>query len=404
MTYDDFKRLGHAIDMTRGKPSPEQLDLSTVSLSSALAADEFLSRDGIDCRNYGHGSGLPEAREFGGALLNLPAGNVIAADNSSLGLMHDAMAFAMLYGMSGGSPWRNQGDIAFLCTAPGYDRHFAICAAMGIRMISVPLTGTGPDMDFVETQVACDPSIKGMWCMPLYSNPTGECYSQETVSRLAKMHTAAADFRLFWDDAYRFHHLTEASHKSENIVELCAQAGYPDRPLVFASLSKVTFAGAGIAFIGASLRNIQWWQHWYGFRSIGPDKLNQLRHIRYLKTLSNLEALMARQRALLSPKFLAVISTFDELLLGFEGVSWTRPEGGYFISLYTPRGLAKQTITLAGEAGIAITPAGAAFPRGVDPHDHHLRIAPSFPPLPQVEAAALGIALSLREAIRRTRD
>ncbi|WP_372387287.1 aminotransferase class I/II-fold pyridoxal phosphate-dependent enzyme [Xanthomonas axonopodis] len=403
MTYDEFKRLGHAIDMTRGKPAPEQLDLSANALATALAPGDFFTRDGIDCRNYGHGAGIPEAREFGASLLDLPADHVVAAGNSSLELMHDALAFSLLHGVPGGTPWRSEEKIAFLCPVPGYDRHFSICAAMGIRMISVPLTGTGPDMDFVEAQVARDPSIKGMWCMPLYSNPTGEIYSAETVQRLASMRTAASDFRLFWDDAYRFHHLTETAHLSPNMVDLCAQAGHPERPLVFTSLSKITRAGAAMSFFAASTVNVRWWQQWSGIRTIGPDKLNQLRHVRYLPARADLESLMLRHRELLAPKFLAVADTFSDLLHDIDGVSWTRPEGGYFISLFTPDGLAKQTMTLAGEAGIAMTPAGAAFPGGIDTRDHHLRISPSFPSLSDVRVAATGIALSLREAISRSR-
>jgi DNA-binding transcriptional MocR family regulator len=400
MTYDDFKQLGLKIDMTRGKPSPEQLDLSSGVLLDAPSAREYFSRDGIDCRNYGYPLGLPEARELGGALLGVEADQVVAAGNSSLELMHDAIVFAMLHGVPDGEPWSRQKEIAFLCPVPGYDRHFAICASLGIRMIPVPLTGDGPDMDFVEGQgVASDPAIKGIWCVPLYSNPTGEIYSADTVRRLACMPTAAHDFRLFWDDAYRFHHLTEHKRGTPNMIEACAAAGHPERALVFASLSKITLAGAAVAFIASSRRNVEWWQRSSGVRTIGPDKINQLRHVRYLKDRQTLTTLMDQHRALLRPKFDAITSTFAEFLSGKSDVSWTAPEGGYFISLYTPDGLAKRTVALAAEAGVLLTPAGAAFPHGVDPLDRHLRIAPSFPALDVVRQAARGIALSLRRVI-----
>jgi DNA-binding transcriptional MocR family regulator len=398
MTYDDFRKLGIKIDMTRGKPSSEQLDLSSDALANALKAGEFMSRDGIDCRNYGHALGLPEARELGADLLGTAVEQVVAAGNSSLELMHDAMAFAILHGMADGKPWRNEGDVAFLCPVPGYDRHFSICAALGVRMIPVPLTGNGPDMDFVEAQVAGDPAIKGIWCVPLYSNPTGEIYSADTIHRLASMPTAAPDFRLFWDDAYRFHHLTEQKHTTLNMIDACAAAGHPDRALVFASLSKITIAGAALAFVASSRRNIDWWQRCSGIRTIGPDKLNQLRHVRFLRDRQALEGLMERHRALLRPKFDAMTTTFAEILADLPGVSWTEPQGGYFISLYSPDGLAKRTVALAADAGIAMTPAGAAFPHGLDPRDRHLRVAPTFPSLDEVKRAAQGIALSLRRA------
>ncbi len=399
MTYDDFVRAGLSIDMTRGKPAPEQLDLSRALIEEAATAGH-VSRDGIDCRNYGHLLGLPEARELGAQLLGLSPSQVVAAGNSSLELMHDALSFAMLFGLPGGEPWReSKMDVAFLCPVPGYDRHFAICEALGIRMIAVPLYDDGPDMDFVEAQVAADPTIKGIWCTPLYSNPTGTIYSDEVVRRLASMPTAAPDFRLFWDDAYRFHHLTEHKHASPDIVGATMKAGHPDRALVFASLSKVTLAGGGVAFLASSPRNIDWWQRHVSVRTIGPDKLNQLRHVRFLRDRVTLERLMDSHLALLRPKFDAVVATFETMLAGAPGVSWSTPQGGYFVSLYAPDGFAKRTVALAAEAGIVLTPAGAAFPYRVDPRDTHLRIAPSFPSLADIELAAKGIALSLLRAI-----
>jgi DNA-binding transcriptional MocR family regulator len=403
-TYDEFKQRGMRLDMSRGKPSPEQLDLSRALLDGGPAgAAAYLSRDGIDCRNYGHGAGLPEAREFGAQLLDVEAAQVIAAGNSSLELMYDALSFAMLFGVpageSQGMPWRNQRDVALLCPVPGYDRHFAICEALGIRMIPVPMLDDGPDMDFVDAQVRSDAAIKGIWCMPLYSNPSGTIYSARTVERLAATPAAAPDFRLLWDDAYRFHHLTDHPFATPNIVDACAQAGHADRALVFASLSKATLAGSGVAFVASSARNIAWWQQRSGVRTIGPDKLNQLRHVRMLRDKAGLQALMAQHRALLQPKFDAVATVFAELLADLPQVTWNRPAGGYFISLYAPPGCAARTVALAAAAGLVLTPAGAAYPYGRDPEDRHLRIAPSYPGLDDVALAARGIALSLRRAV-----
>ncbi|MFL9871404.1 aminotransferase class I/II-fold pyridoxal phosphate-dependent enzyme [Paraburkholderia megapolitana] len=396
-TYDEFKQLDMRLDMSRGKPAPEQLDLAWALLNEA-GSTGFLARDGFDCRNYGHALGLPEAREFGASLLDVPVGQVVAAGNSSLELMYDALAFAMSFGVPAGEPW-SRGDVAFLCPVPGYDRHFSICAALGIRMIPVPMTDDGPDMDVVEALVREDASIKGIWCVPLYSNPSGAIYSAEVVHRLASMPTAAADFRLFWDDAYRFHHLTDTRHTTPNVLDACVAAGHPDRALIFASLSKVTIASGAIAFLASSPRNLAWWQQRSAVRTIGPDKLNQLRHVKLLRDRAGVEQLMERHRALLRPKFDAVTAAFRERLTGVPDVSWNEPAGGYFISLYVPAGLAKRTVALAAAAGLVLTPAGAAFPHGDDPHDRHLRIAPTFPSLDEVHVAAQGIALSLLRAI-----
>ncbi|WDD93109.1 aminotransferase class I/II-fold pyridoxal phosphate-dependent enzyme [Burkholderia sp. FERM BP-3421] len=396
MTYEAFMQSGMRLDMSRGKPSPEQLDLATACFDAA-GAPGHLSRDGIDCRNYGLPLGLPEARAFGAALLDVAPAQVAAMGNSSLELMHDALVFATLFGVPGGAPWR---DIAFLCPVPGYDRHFSICASLGIRMINVPMRDDGPDLDFIEAQVRDDPAIKGIWCVPLYGNPTGAIYSAETVRRLASMPTAAPDFRLFWDDAYRFHHLTPTAHATPDVLAACAAAGHPDRALVFASLSKVTYGGGGVAFLAASKDNLDWWARHVSVRTIGPDKLNQLRHVRALRDRAGVDALMAGHRALLRPKFDAVHAAFGELLEGVPDVSWTRPAGGYFISLYGPRGSARRTVELAAQAGLVLTPAGAAYPHGRDPDDRHLRIAPSFPSLDEVTLAARGIALALRRAIQ----
>ncbi len=393
--YDAFKQRGLKLDMSRGKPAPEQLDLSN-ALQAALPA--FTAADGTDCRNYGLGVGLPEARALFGELLGVPASQVIVDSSASLSLMHDVIVYALLNGVPGGQPWVGQ-QATFLCPVPGYDRHFSICEARGIKMINVPLNDDGPDMDLVERLVADDASIKGIWCVPKYSNPSGTVYSDAVVARLAVMKTAAPDFRIMWDDAYRFHHLTEEAIVVGDILDACARAGNPDRAIVFASTSKVSWAGSGIAALAASAANIAWWTKHAGIRSIGPDKINQLRHVAYLKDAATVDALMARHRALLEPKFDAVLAQFEEHLGALEGVSWTVPKGGYFIDLVTPKGAARRTIALAKEAGITLTPAGAAYPYGVDPDDSHIRIAPSFPSLPEIGQAAQGIALALKLAI-----
>ncbi|MYM37548.1 aminotransferase class I/II-fold pyridoxal phosphate-dependent enzyme [Duganella sp. FT50W] len=393
--YHAFQQLGLKLDMSRGKPAPAQLDLSN-ALTEALPT--YLAADGTDARNYGGGVGLPEARALFAELLDVPAAQVVVDSSASLSLMHDVIVYALLNGVPGHAPWVRE-PVTFLCPVPGYDRHFAICEARGIKMINVPMRDDGPDMDVVEKLVAEDASIKGMWLVPKYSNPGGAVFSDAVVRRLAAMPTAAPDFRLLWDDAYRFHHLGERKLVVADILRACAQAGHPDRAIVFASSSKVTWAGSGVAALAASPANIAWWSKHAGFRSIGPDKINQLRHVRFLKDLPTVEALMERHRQLLKPKFDAVLAQFQALLGDVPGVSWTAPQGGYFIDLVTPDGAAKRTVALAKEAGITLTPAGAAFPYGIDPHDRHIRIAPSFPSLDEINQAARGIALSLRVAL-----
>jgi DNA-binding transcriptional MocR family regulator len=393
--YQAFKQLGLKLDMSRGKPAPEQLDLSN-ALAEALPT--YKAADGTDARNYGGTIGLPEARALFAELLDVPAAQVVVDSSASLSLMHDVIVYSLLNGVPGHAPWV-QNPVTFLCPVPGYDRHFAICEARGIKMINVPMNADGPDMDLVEKLVAEDASIKGMWIVPKYSNPGGVVYSDQVVQRLAAMKTAAPDFRLLWDDAYRFHHLGEKNVAVANILAACETAGNPDRAIVFASSSKISWAGSGVAALAASPANIAWWTKLSGIRSIGPDKINQLRHVRFLKDLPTVEALMEQHRQLLKPKFDAVLAQFQALLGDVPGVSWTHPDGGYFIDLITPDGAAKRTVALAKEAGIVLTPAGAAFPYGLDPLDRHIRIAPSFPSLAEINQAAQGIALSLKLAL-----
>jgi DNA-binding transcriptional MocR family regulator len=392
--YEAFRAKGFKLDMTRGKPSAEQLDLSNALLQLPGNGD-WHQADGGDTRNYfGSIQGLPEARALFAGILGAPPEQILIANNSSLALMHDIIVFALLKGMPGGAgPWSKAGP-AFLCPVPGYDRHFAICEAYGIEMIPVPLTGHGPDMDAVE-RLAADPAVKGMWCVPKYSNPTAETYAPEVVERLAAMKTGAPDFRLFWDNAYASHHLTDARPALVNILEACAAAGHPDRAFVFASTSKMTFAGGGLAMCASSPDNIRWLCDRLSKRTIGPDKLNQLRHVRFLEDQAGIDRLMAAHRRLLVPKFAAVEAALTRRLDGTGVAGWTRPQGGYFISVDVMDGCARRVVALAAEAGLALVPAGATFPYGRDPDDRNLRIAPSFPSLKEVETAAEGVAICI---------
>lgn len=391
--FDAFKAKGLKLDMTRGKPSPEQLDLSEGMLALPGNRDHFTAAN-EDARNYGGLQGIQEIRDLISGPLGAPADRIVVGGNASLAMMHDVVVWALLKGVPGSErPWGKEEEIAFLCPVPGYDRHFAICEEFGIRMIPVPMTGEGPDMDRVEELVR-DPKVRGMWCVPKYSNPSAECYSDDTVRRLASMNTAAADFRLFWDNAYVLHHLTDNRREVLNILDACAEAGNPDRAFVFASTSKMTLAGAGLAFFASSEANVKWQLARAGKQTIGPDKLNQLRHIRFLKDEAGLLAHMDRHRALLAPKFEAVTEALAARL-GETGATWIVPEGGYFVSVDLPEGAASRTVALAKEAGIALTPAGATWPYGKDPTDSNLRLAPSFPSLPDVKAAAEGIAIAM---------
>jgi DNA-binding transcriptional MocR family regulator len=402
-----FRARGLSLDMTRGKPSSEQLDLANAMLALPGNQDWF-TEAGEDARNYGGLQGLPETRALFAPVLGAPPQNVVIGENSSLALMHDAVAWAMLKGVVG-SPrsWAKADEVAFLCPVPGYDRHFAILEAFGIRAIPVPLLGNGPHMDAVEDLVR-DPAVKGMWCVPRYSNPTGEIYADATIRRLAAMPTGAPDFRLFWDDAYAVHHLTERRHRIANILDLCVETGNADRAFVFASTSKITLAGAGLALFASSPANVRWYLDRSGVRTIGPDKLNQLRHVRFLRDLDGLNRHMDAHRAIVAPRFAAVHDALTARLADLGVARWTKPEGGYFITVDGPDGTAQRVVTLAKEAGIALTPAGATWPNGHDPYDRTLRLAPTYPSLPDVQVASEGIALCIllaaveREVAART--
>ena len=389
--------------MTRGKPSPEQLQLAEGMLSLPGNRD-FTSASGEDGRNYGNLQGLAETRALFSKMIGAPPDQIVVGNNASLAIMHDTVVWALLKGVPGGAaPW-SRASVAFICPVPGYDRHFSICAEYGIRMLPVRMTGQGPDMDAVEA-LAADPAVKGMWCVPKYSNPTGEVYSDETVRRLASMETGAADFRLFWDNAYAIHHLTETRHAIPNILEETERAGFPDRAFIFASTSKITLAGAGLAFFASSPANVKWFLARAFNRTIGSDKLNQLRHVRFLRDDRGLQRHMDAHRSLLAPKFEAVLTALDERLGRTEAARWVRPEGGYFITVQTVKGAAKRVVELAWQAGLALTPAGATWPKGEDPDDSALRLAPSFPKLDEVRTASEGIALCiLLAAIEKTAD
>jgi aspartate/methionine/tyrosine aminotransferase len=378
-----------SLNMTRGKPSTEQVALADRLLTAVTRAEDCIAEDGSDCRNYfGDPQGLIEARRLYAPVLGAPPQQVLVANNSSLSLMHDQVVFALLTGVRDGAlPWSRYSEpVIFLCPAPGYDRHFAICERYGIRMVPVPLTGHGPDMVTVERLVA-DPLVKGMWCVPMYSNPTGETYSSETVARLARMKTAADDFRLFWDNAYGLHHLTEVPDRLDSIIAACAAAGHPDRPLAFASSSKVSYAQAGLGFFASSPANMAWYVNRAGTQAIGPDKLNQLRHARVFGDAAGIERHMHAHRRILEPKFATVYAVLSERLGGIGIARWTTPRGGYFVSLDVLDGCATRVVELAAQCGLAMVPAGRTFPHGRDPRDSNIRLAPSFPPVEEVRLA-----------------
>ena len=393
--YADLAARGLSLDLTRGKPAPEQLDLSEDLLG--LPGDTHTAADGTDVRNYGGLQGLPELREIFAGVLQTPVGQLLALGNSSLELMHDSIVHALLGVLPGAERrWVDEERVAFLCPVPGYDRHFALCERFGIEMIPVAMTPDGPDMDEVERLAAADPAVKGIWCVPKYSNPDGVSYSDETVARLAAMPTAAPDFRIFWDNAYAAHHLTDEPVEIADLLAACADSGNPDRAFVFGSSSKITFAGAGVAFFGSSPANVKWLLANNGKRSIGPDKVNQLRHARFLRDEAGVRAHMDAQRALLRPKFDAVRRILDAELAGTGLATWTEPKGGYFVTLRVQDGCAKEVVRRAADAGIVLTPAGATHPYGDDPSDATIRIAPSFPGQDDLEQAMLGLTVCVR--------
>ncbi|RKT55569.1 DNA-binding transcriptional MocR family regulator [Saccharothrix australiensis] len=393
--YADLVDRGLSLDLTRGKPSPEQLDLSAPLLS--LPGDRHTAADGTDCRNYGGLHGLRELREIFAGPLRVPVDQLVAAGNSSLGLMHDCLVYALLGGLPGAtSRWVDQERIAFLCPVPGYDRHFALCERFDIDMVPVPMTDEGPDLDVVARLVADDPSVKGIWCVPKYSNPSGVSYSDRVVRGLGSVAAAAPDFRIFWDNAYAVHHLTDEQVEVADVLAACAEGGHPDRPFVFGSTSKITLAGAGVAFFGSSPANVAWLLGHAAKRTIGPDKVNQLRHALFLRDEAGVRAHMERHRALLRPKFDLVRRVLADRLGDTGLAEWTEPLGGYFVTLTVPDGCAREVVRRAAAAGIVLTPAGATHPRGDDPRDAVIRIAPTYPGLGELEQAITGLATCVR--------
>jgi DNA-binding transcriptional MocR family regulator len=394
--YEAFKARGLSLDMTRGKPCPEQLDLS-LGLIDCLGKNDYRAEDGTDCRNYGGVEGLPEARRLFADYLEVQPEEVILGGNSSLALMHDTVVQALLRGVPGGNgAWRSIPAVKFLCPSPGYDRHFAICERMQIEMITVDMTPNGPDMDRVEELVGADAGIRAIWCVPRYSNPTGVTFSDSVVERLARMKTAAPDFRIFWDNAYAVHHLTEEPAGLRNLLEACKEAGTANRPLLFGSTSKVSFAGAGLAMLAGSLDNVQYLKEGLAIQTIGPDKLNQLRHVRFFRDMAGIAAHMRMHAQILRPKFDAVQHVLEKELGGTGVATWSRPRGGYFVSLDTPAGCAKKVVALAAQAGVKLTSAGATFPLGKDPHDRNIRIAPSLPSLEEIRTAMELLAICIK--------
>lgn len=398
--YDAFKARGLSLDMTRGKPSSEQLDLANGMLDLPGRSD-FTAADGTDTRNYGGADGLPEMKALFAEMLETTPASIVVGGNASLQMMHDTVVRALLHGVPDSpTPW-GRGKTKFLCPSPGYDRHFAVCEHHGIEMVVIDMNEQGPDVEQVQKLVAADASIKGMWCVPKYSNPTGITYSDEVVKALASMKTAAPDFRLFWDNAYVVHDLFDEPDPLLNILRVAAEAGYPNRPLVFASTSKISLAGAGVAAMAASSANVADAKRHIGIQTIGPDKVNQLRHVRFFGNLAGVRAHMAKHAALLRPKFEAVDRVFERELGGKDIATWTKPRGGYFVSLDTLDGCAGEVVRLAGSAGVKLTGAGATYPLLKDPRDRNLRMAPSLPPADQVELAMEVVAVCVQLASLR---
>jgi DNA-binding transcriptional MocR family regulator len=375
------------LDLTRGKPSAEQLNLSDEL--DGLLKGNYIAADGTDTRNYGGLDGLPEAKQLGANIMGVEPANVLVGGSSSLTLMFQMMLTAHQFGLKdAASAWKNEGEVKFICPVPGYDRHYTVCEQLGIKMINVPMTSAGPDMDAVESLLKADKSIKGMWCVPKYSNPTGVVYSDETVERIAKLgQIASANFRVFWDNAYSVHDLTANAPQLASILEACRRNGTEDSVVQFASTSKITHAGSGVAFVAASAANLAGFKKFLNSCTIGPDKVNQIRHTRMLPNKDALMTHMGKHAALLNPRFDAVLSALSKAFEGTDLGAWEKPVGGYFVSFDTRKNCAKETVRLAAEAGVKLTPAGATYPYGKDPEDRNIRIAPSVPTVPEVVGA-----------------
>ncbi len=394
--YSEFKKAGLKLDMSRGKPGADQLDLTNEIMGQVTAQSGYYSEDGVDGRNYGGMDGIPEMKKLFGEIMGMKPENVIIGGNSSLNLMFDIIAQAMSHGLSGNTPWTLQKHIKFLCPAPGYDRHFAITEYFDIELINIPMFESGPDMDMVEEYIK-DPTVKGIWCVPKYSNPNGNSYSDETVRRLASMNPAAPDFRIMWDNAYVVHHLYEDKQDTIlNIYDECEKNGNEDMVLIFASTSKITHPGSGIAAVAASPHNIALMKKRISFQTIGPDKINQLRHARLFPDLKAVEEHMKKHAELIRPKFDVILETLEREVAPYGIANWTNPVGGYFISFFGPEGSAKKIVSLCKDAGLTLTGAGAAYPYGKDPEDRHIRIAPTYPPIEELKIAAELFAVAVK--------
>lgn len=387
--FEEEKGKGLKLDMSRGKPSTEQLNLSMGMMDVLTSDSNLVCEEGVDCRNYGVLDGIKEAKQLLADMMEIPKDNIVIFGNSSLNVMFDTVSRCMTHGVLGSTPWCKLDKVKFLCPVPGYDRHFSITEYFGIEMIPVPMTMEGPDMDVVEELVNNDPAVKGIWCVPKYSNPQGITYSDETVHRFAKLKPAAEDFRIFWDNAYGIHHLYE--DKQDYLLEIlmeCKKEGNPDMVYKFSSTSKISFPGSGIAAIGASDANLAEIRKQMKIQTIGHDKVNQLRHARFFKDIHGMVQHMKKHADIMRPKFDIVLETLENEIGGLGIGSWIAPRGGYFISFDSMNGCAKKIVAKAKEAGLVMTPAGATFPYGKDPHDSNIRIAPSFPSLDELKMAA----------------
>ncbi|WP_445506627.1 aminotransferase class I/II-fold pyridoxal phosphate-dependent enzyme [Niallia sp. 03190] len=396
--YSEFKDKKLSLDMSRGKPSPDQLELSS-DLFTILDAGEMEAADKIDIRNYGSVDGLTETKNLFAEILQVSPQEIIVGGNSSLNLMYDTISRALIKGVIDSDlPWVKLPKVKFLCPSPGYDRHFAICEFFNIEMITIDMLDDGPDMDKIEELVSKDDSIKGIWCVPKYSNPEGIIYSDEVVNRLANMSSKANDFKIFWDDAYTVHHLTNEQPHLKSILKACRDAGHPNRVFIFASTSKVTLPGSGVAVMAASEENISFIREQLSVQTIGPDKINQLRHVRFLKNLEHITLHMKKHGDIIKPKFDIVLNVLDSQLSQYKIASWSKPKGGYFISLNTLDGSAAEVVKLASEAGVTLTKAGATFPYGKDPRDRNIRIAPTYPTTTELKTAIEVLCLCVQLA------
>lgn len=391
--YEDVKKKGLKLDMSRGKPSAEQLDLSKEMLDVVSSESNCMTKEGIECRNYGEMEGIPAARKLMADMMDTKPENVIVCGNASLNVMFDTVSRSVTHGVCGSTPWCKLDKVKFLCPVPGYDRHFSITEYFGIEMINIPMTVSGPDMDLVEKYVSEDASIKGIWCVPKYSNPQGVCYSDETVRRMAALKPAAEDFRIYWDNAYAVHHLYEEEEKQVALLDIiseCEKAGNPDMVLEFASTSKVSFPGGGISAVAASAKNLEYIKKSMTIMTIGYDKINQLRHARFFKDIEGMKAHMMKHAASIRPKFETVLASLEKELGDLEIAQWITPLGGYFVSFDAMEGCAKKIVAKCKEAGVVMTGAGATYPYKNDPKDSNIRIAPTFP-TPDELAAAMEI-------------